>query len=82
MHGSGYSADVRLRLRVNGSVFNLAQVGHDRVIFDEAQVLPEGRAEVIVIVDGYEMRREVLIENRQQARRVVPVVSATPPVIG
>lgn len=72
--GSGYSASVELRLRVNGCVFPLAQVAGDRVIFDEPTALPEGDAEVLVTVDGKEQRTAVRIEDRGVARRVVPIV--------
>jgi hypothetical protein len=72
----GYSANVKLRLRVNGCLFPLAQVGHDRVMFDQPTVLPEGEAEVIVIVDDQEIRRVVHIDDRTVPRLVVPVTDA------
>jgi hypothetical protein len=54
-------------------VFALAQVGRDEVVFDEPTILPEGDAEIIVTIDGEEMRRSVEIDDRTIARRVIPV---------
>lgn len=71
--GSGYSASVSLRLRVNGCVFPLTHAGPDRVILQEPAPLPDGDAELIVTVDGQETRRRVNIEGRTLARRVVPI---------
>jgi len=72
--GSGYSAKVTIRLRVNGCMIPVGQVGEDRLIFDEPIALPEGDAEVIVTVDGRESRYPVLIHDRAIARCVVPIV--------
>lgn len=72
--GGGYSASVDLRLRVNGCTFPALQVGRDRVVLSEVCSLPEGPAEVIVIVDGVEDRFPVRIEDRGLVREVIPVV--------
>lgn len=73
---SGYSASVSLRLRVNGCVYPLAQVGQDRVMFDTPTILPEGDAELIVTIDGQEIRRRVNIGERAIPRCVIPVTDA------
>lgn len=71
--GGGYSATIDLRLRVNGCVFAATHVGRDRVILSEASSLPDGPAEVIVVVDGQERRFPIRIADRQQVRVVIPV---------
>jgi hypothetical protein len=43
------------------------------VILSEASSLPDGPAEVIVVVDGQERRFPVRIADRQQVRAVIPV---------
>lgn len=75
--GGGYSASVDLRLRVNGCVFAATHVGRDRVVLSEASSLPDGPAEVIVIVDGKERRFPVRIDGRELVRDVIPVVQET-----
>jgi hypothetical protein len=72
-NGSGYSANVSLRLRVNGCLFPLTHAGRDFVIFKDPTVLPEGDAELIVNVDGHETRRLVTIHDRDTPRREVPI---------
>lgn len=71
---SGYSADVKLLLRVNGCVFPLAQMGPNRVVLREETVLPDGPAEVMATIDGEPQRWIVEIADRQLSRRIVPIV--------
>lgn len=71
--GSGYSASVQLRLRVNGCVFAASHVSRGEVVLREPTALPDGPAEIIVAVDGTEDRFPVRIDNRDQVRHVVPV---------
>ena len=72
--GEAYSAAVQLRLRVNGCVFSASHVSRDEVVLREPTALPDGPAEILVTVDGQESRYPVRIDNRSEARRVVPVV--------
>jgi hypothetical protein len=48
------------------------------VVLSEASSLPDGPAEVIVIVDGKERRFPVRIDGRELVRDVIPVVQETP----
>jgi hypothetical protein len=72
-HG-GYSASVDIRLRVNGCFFPAAQVAHDQVILRNASSLPAGPAEIIATIDGAVERWPVLISDREQVRRIIPIV--------
>jgi hypothetical protein len=49
---NGYSADVRMRLSVNGHVFVIGQLGPDFVILDDPVDYPPGEGEIILSVDG------------------------------
>lgn len=69
----GYSASVKLTLRVNGCVFGASHMGRDRVILRESTQLPDGPAEMIAIIDGHESRWPVRIDNRHESRQIVPV---------
>lgn len=69
----GYSASVSLTLRINGCRFPAAQIGRDRVVLREAVALPAGPAEMIAVIDGHEHRWPIRIQDREQAREVVPI---------
>lgn len=45
-----------------------------RVILTQDAALPDGPAEIIVTIDGEEMRRPVEIADRHLTRRIVPIV--------
>ena len=50
-----YSATVDLRLRINGRILDVGQVGHKFLILAESYEVPPGtEGELIVIVDGEE----------------------------
>jgi len=72
--GGSYSADVRLRLHVNGTVFRLAQLAPDEVVLKEATALPEGDAVMVAVIDGHEQKWAVRIDEAvRAASRVSPV---------
>lgn len=74
---SGYSAAVDLNLRVNGCIFPLSHTAHDRVVLMHEMALPDGTAEIIITIDGEEMRRSVEIADRHLVRRIVPIGDAS-----
>jgi hypothetical protein len=53
---NGFSADVRMRLCVNGHSFSIGQLGPDFVILDDPADHPPAEAEVSVSIDGREQR--------------------------
>jgi hypothetical protein len=69
----GYSADVRIELRVNGRRIPVTQTGGGRLVLRQAQELPETDAEVVMHIDGHERRWRVKLRPRATADRVVPV---------
>jgi hypothetical protein len=71
---SGYSADVKLDLRVNGCLFPLAQMGPNRLILRQETSLPDGPAEVIATIDGEPQRWTVDIADCHLTRRMVPII--------
>ena len=66
----GYSARVRLSLRVGDSHIPVAQVGGDRLYFDAPVLLPPGTAEVIVDIDGQAKSRAIRLPERSEPARV------------
>jgi hypothetical protein len=49
-----YSADVRMQLRVNGSVFVVGQLGPDFLMLDAPSDHPPAEAEIFLSIDGHE----------------------------
>ncbi|MCW5774889.1 MAG: hypothetical protein KIS87_00385 [Phycisphaeraceae bacterium] len=72
----GYSADVRLHLRINGDFIPLAQIGPDDVVLREPATIPPGPGEVIMHVDGRERRWTVTIGIAAPGSRVIPTAPA------
>ena len=50
--GNGYSAEVRMHLRVNVQLLRIGQLEPDFLILDDVVVQPPGRANVTVSVAG------------------------------
>ena len=74
---TGYSADVRLELLVNGRCVRLSQVGPDSLILAKPTEIPVGSAELVVTVDGHEHRRRIhLSEGASEASRRVRICSS------
>ena len=69
-HQNGYSADVRMTLRLNGHTIPIAQMGPDFLILDEPVDHPPCVADVVLSVDGNEQRWKVrLPEGIQRDRK-------------
>ena len=66
----GYSAQVRLELRVDGQCLPLAQVGNDRIIFDQPIVLPANQGEVRVYVDNHVQTSAVTWKLTTEPQRI------------
>ncbi|ADB16259.1 hypothetical protein Psta_1584 [Pirellula staleyi DSM 6068] len=61
---SGYSAQVAIRLEVNGDSLPVAQVGRDSLILKHPyEIGPTGEARVIITVDGKENIHEIVLYN-------------------
>jgi hypothetical protein len=59
---TGYSANVALHLRINGDQLPIAQVGPGSFILREACTIPPAtEAELIVKIDDYEQRLQVVL---------------------
>jgi hypothetical protein len=57
------SADVKIELRVNGSVFPVAQLGPDFLLLDGPAKLPAGGGEIVMRVDANEHRWHVFLPD-------------------
>jgi len=66
-----YSAQVRIRLHVNGQTYRVAQIGGGRLIFDSPVTFPDTTGTVVMTVDGHEERWHVAIHGQSQPTRVV-----------
>lgn len=56
---NGHSADVRMRLFVNGHVLKIAQIGPQFLMLDHRIEHPPAEAEILMSVDGKEERWRV-----------------------
>jgi hypothetical protein len=65
----GHSADIDLRLHVDGQVIALAQTGRDEIKLAGEMDVPPGPAEVEIITDGVSYRSQVTIVGPQQQDR-------------
>ena len=71
---NGHSADVRMRLMLNGWSLPVAQLGPDFLILHEPREHPPADAEMSLIVDGHEERWTVRLPKGLQAgERIVPI---------
>ena len=60
----GYSADIEIYLLVGGVRFDVAQIGGGVLILREpADILPFTDAKLVIIVDGHEEVRPVLLAS-------------------
>jgi len=59
----GHSADVRMKLYVNGHVFAIGQLGPDFLILDDTADQPPGEAEILLSIDGRERRWKVRLPD-------------------
>ncbi|MBN4052547.1 hypothetical protein JYT82_00370 [bacterium AH-315-K20] len=62
---TGYSATVRLTLRIGDRRFELAQVGPTWVLFDKPVVLPSGSAVLEIEIDGRYSLTEIEFEETE-----------------
>lgn len=62
-----HSADVRIELYLNGSVFNVAQLGRDFLILRDPFDHPPADAEISMSIDGHEDRWAVRLAEGIQA---------------
>jgi hypothetical protein len=63
----GFSADVRMHLRVNGQVFSIGQLGPDFMILDNPADHPPAEAEIELSIDGRVQRWLVQLPDGVQA---------------
>jgi hypothetical protein len=61
----GYSAEIDLRLDVNGEILDVAQTGKDSLILREPRSL-SGPAVILVTIAGQTERREVVLSSSSQ----------------
>lgn len=66
-----YSAQVRIRLHVNGQTYRVAQIGGGRLIFDSPVSFPATTGTVVMTIDGQEERWQVAIPPQPAASRIV-----------
>jgi hypothetical protein len=59
MASNGYSARVRIELRVGALRIPVAQTGGGQLIFDRPTTLPASEGEVVMHIDGHEHRWRV-----------------------
>jgi hypothetical protein len=63
MDNAPHSADVRMKLTVEGRVLPIAQLGPDFLILKEAADHPPGEAEITLSIDGSERRWKVYLPD-------------------
>jgi hypothetical protein len=56
-----YSASVRLELRAQGRMYDLAQVGEGTMILRHPAIVPPGPAEIVVVLDGVMKAHSVVL---------------------
>ena len=69
---NGYSAHVRLELRIGEVRFPLAQIATDKIILDHPTVLPGTTGEVLAYIDQRERRWTATWAASETPRQVVP----------
>jgi hypothetical protein len=73
---SSHSADVRIRLLLNGSSLSVAQLGPNFIILREAQNHPPCEGEISLTIDGKEKRWPVRLPEGLPANRTrVPIAT-------
>ena len=60
---NGYSALVRLHLKIGDQVLKLGQIGPDRVVLNDPAEFPPGPAEVVKYVDDFERHWQVYLPD-------------------
>jgi hypothetical protein len=60
---TGYSADVRMELRLNGHVLKVGQLGPSFLILSEPVNHPPAEAELMLSIDNRERRWKVFLPN-------------------
>ena len=79
----GHSADVRMRLHINGHTLPIAQLGRNHLVLVEAAAYPPMSAEISLIIDGHERRWPVQLPDglnpAERRTRLAPAqVNGTP----
>jgi len=76
---------VRIRLRVGGASFDVAQIGGGRLIFPNPVMLPGGpdgaRGEVVLSIDGNERRWAVDLKPQREPSRLVEATFREPEAV-
>ncbi len=73
---TGHSAEVRIRLTVNGHVFSVAQLGPDFVVLRDAVNHAPGRAQITMSIDDDRKQWPVeLVDGIHTNRRKTPIVA-------
>jgi len=67
----GYSANVRIELRIDGQCIPVAQTGGGRLIFDHPVTLPATTGVVVMHVDDNESRWHVTLRPNGQPSRII-----------
>jgi hypothetical protein len=62
-NGKSHSADVRMELRVNGSILSVAQLGPDFIVLRTPVDQPPVEAEMTLWIDGHEDRWPVWLDD-------------------
>jgi len=73
-----HSAKVSFDLYINEQRFPLAQIGGNRLIFDEPVVLPGTSGEIRAMIDDFKRRWIVTWEHSDEPRRVIPAEYRNP----
>ncbi|MCL2640416.1 MAG: hypothetical protein FWD53_06200 [Phycisphaerales bacterium] len=69
---NGYSARVRLELRVGETRLPLAQIGQDRIILVQPAILPGTAGEVFAFIDDHVQRWSIEWAASETPRRIIP----------
>jgi hypothetical protein len=59
----GYSADVRMRLLVNGKSIPISHIEGETIILRCDEPVPSGHAQIVISVDGRQETKDVIIHT-------------------
>jgi hypothetical protein len=79
---TGYSADVRMHLSLNGHVLKIAQLGPNFLVLKNATDHPPVDAEIAMCIDGQEDRWRVHLPEGTKSEQRKTAISKVPHVNG
>jgi hypothetical protein len=70
-NGTGYSATVDMKLRVDGELYDVVQSCSDMVFLSEEHCIQKGFAELIITIDGEPQSHDVFLLGADEPTKQV-----------